>query len=69
VNAESNDFFRNTLRTLDQAYLRPNWTGFIDLQNAGFGCMKSFIAGQADAQATLAALNHLAAESRTGFQE
>jgi multiple sugar transport system substrate-binding protein len=69
VNAESNNFFRDTLRTLDQAYLRPNWTGFVDLQNAGFGCMKSFIAGQADAQATLAALNHLTAQSRTGPRE
>jgi multiple sugar transport system substrate-binding protein len=69
VNAESNNFFRDTLRTLDQAYLRPNWTGFIDLQNAGFGCMKSFIAGQADARATLAALNHLTAQSRIGSRE
>jgi multiple sugar transport system substrate-binding protein len=65
VNAGSNNFFRNTLHTLDQAYLRPNWTGFIDLQNAGFVCMKAFIAGQADGPATLAALNRLAAKSRS----
>lgn len=66
VNTASNGFFRKTQRTLDLAYLRPNWTGFIDLQNEGFARMQSFIAGEADARATLAALNHLTAHYRSG---
>jgi multiple sugar transport system substrate-binding protein len=69
VNRESNEFFRNTIGTLDHAYLRPNWTGFIDFQNAAFGCMKLFLNNQADSEATLSALNHLAANCRSSFLE
>ena len=29
VNQASSDFFRNTLETLDKAYLRPRWNGFL----------------------------------------
>jgi multiple sugar transport system substrate-binding protein len=61
VNNACNDFFRATLRTLELAYLRPNWTGFIGLQNAAFECMRLFMSNQADSKATLSTLNHLAA--------
>jgi multiple sugar transport system substrate-binding protein len=60
VNSACNDFFRDTLETLDLAYLRPNWTGFIDYQNAGFDCMKLFMTGQANSEATLRTLQQLA---------
>jgi multiple sugar transport system substrate-binding protein len=64
VNRECNDFFRGTLRTLTLAYLRPNWKGFIDFQNAGFECMKLFLSNRADAEATLRTLNHLLIDCR-----
>jgi multiple sugar transport system substrate-binding protein len=67
VNRECNHFFRNTLRTLDLAYLRPNWTGFIDFQNSGFECMKLFLSHRADSDTTLRALNQLAVECRRSF--
>jgi multiple sugar transport system substrate-binding protein len=67
VNAECNDFFRNTLRTLDLAYLRPNWTGFIDFQNSGFERMKLFLSHRADSHTTLRALDQLAIECRRSF--
>jgi multiple sugar transport system substrate-binding protein len=60
VNDSSNDFFRATLQTLDLAYLRPNWTGFINYQNAGFGCMRLFVSGQADSEETVRNLKQLA---------
>jgi multiple sugar transport system substrate-binding protein len=67
VNSECSDFFRNTLSTLDSAYLRPNWTGFIDLQNAGFEAMKLFVSGQISSQATLGALNDLTKACRRAY--
>jgi multiple sugar transport system substrate-binding protein len=33
VNAAANDFFLNTLETLDQAYLRPRYDGFVDFHD------------------------------------
>ena len=65
INNESNDFFRATLRTLDYAYLRPNWAGFIDFQNAAFGCMKVFLSNQVNSETTLRAFNRLAAPRST----
>lgn len=59
VNDASSGFFRETLRTLDLAYLRPNRTGFINYQNAGFDCMRLFISGQADSEETLRTLQQL----------
>jgi multiple sugar transport system substrate-binding protein len=35
VNQASNDFFRNTLTTLDQAWLRPRWNGYLEFQDEG----------------------------------
>jgi multiple sugar transport system substrate-binding protein len=34
VNAASNDFFRDTLQTLDESLLRPQFPGYMDFQNA-----------------------------------
>jgi multiple sugar transport system substrate-binding protein len=65
VNSQCNDFFRGTFQTLSRAYLRPNWTGFIDFQNAGFECMKLFLSNRADSEATLRTLNHLALDCRS----
>ena len=65
VNSQCNDFFRGTFQTLARAYLRPNWTGFIDFQNAGFECMKLFLSNRADSEATLRTLHHLALDCRS----
>lgn len=34
VNRRSNQFFQNTLTTLDEAWLRPRWHGYLDFQDA-----------------------------------
>jgi len=34
VNRRSNQFFQNTLATLDDAWLRPRWHGYLDFQDA-----------------------------------
>ena len=33
LNADSWDFFRGTRRTLEQAYVRPRWAGYIEFQD------------------------------------
>ena len=35
VNRSSGDFFKRTLASLDEAYLRPRWAGYTDFQRAG----------------------------------
>lgn len=35
VNAAANGFFRNTLQTMDDAYLRPRYNGYLDFQEQG----------------------------------
>ncbi|MDQ2775845.1 MAG: extracellular solute-binding protein [Acidobacteriota bacterium] len=64
VNLQSGNFFRDTLRTLDQAYLRPNWNGFIEFQNSAFQHMETFLGGRISAEALLDALNRLAIQCR-----
>lgn len=57
VNVRSGNFFRDTLQTLDLAYLRPNWNGFVEFQNSAFGVMKLFLERRLSAKALLEMLN------------
>ena len=46
VNAASNDFFRNTLQTLDKSYLRPTFHGFVPFfEHAGIAT-NAFLKGE-----------------------
>lgn len=62
VNKLSGNFFRDTLQTLDLAYLRPNWNGFIDFQMSAFRQMDKFLRHQVSAEDVLDTLNNRAVE-------
>jgi multiple sugar transport system substrate-binding protein len=63
VNRDANGFYRSTIRTLDQSYLRPRFDGYIGFQQrAGevvSQCLKRTIAPRA----CIEQLNHLYAEA------
>jgi multiple sugar transport system substrate-binding protein len=46
VNAASANFFRDTLQTLDEALLRPQFPGYMDFQDAGTPVAHDCIAGR-----------------------
>lgn len=63
-NAATCNFFRATRRTLDTAWLRPRYDGYMGFQNRGGDIVHAFLRGDAGAPATLAALQSAYEESR-----
>jgi multiple sugar transport system substrate-binding protein len=62
LNAGSSNFFRDTLQTLDEALLRPQFPGYMDFQDAGTSVAHDCIAGRikpADAARELNRLYHI----------
>lgn len=59
VNRRSNDFFANTLTTLDEAYLRPRFKGYLDFQDHAGTMVHHYLTGDSPAKATVSALNQL----------
>ena len=59
VNATSSDFFRDTLRTLDEALLRPQFHGYMDFQDSGTPVAHDCIAGKTNPTAAAGELNQL----------
>jgi multiple sugar transport system substrate-binding protein len=57
VNGAASNFFRDTRKTLDLAYVRPRYAGYLDLQDRGGGAVNAFLAGHATARETADALN------------
>lgn len=57
VNAQCSDFFRATLQTLDHAYLRPRFNGYIDFQDAACDILHRFLKDKGDIDQTLTALD------------
>jgi multiple sugar transport system substrate-binding protein len=43
VNAASNNFFRDTLETLDNAYLRPRYNGYVPFQETAWYTVHDFL--------------------------
>jgi multiple sugar transport system substrate-binding protein len=66
VNRRSHDFFRNTLETLDEAWLRPRWSGYHDLQNKAAKVVHQCVWGKQDPGDVVSTLNRLAAEMGHG---
>jgi len=64
VNAISNRFFESTLPTLDQAYLRPRFPGFIEFQTEASGVLSNFLGGKASSAETLRSLSGCYAKRR-----
>lgn len=65
-NHMTHHFFRNTLQTLDQAYVRPRYSGYIDFQEQAPDVLDRYLRGEEDVRQTLQDLNALDATFRQG---
>ena len=63
-NALTGNFFRNTRRTLDTAWLRPRYDGYMALQDRAGSILHACLRGEMTEAATLAALDAAYRESR-----
>lgn len=63
-NAATRDFFRNTRATLDSAWLRPRYDGYMGFQDRGGDLVHAFLRGETGGPATLDALQAAYQESR-----
>ncbi|MDR3476211.1 MAG: extracellular solute-binding protein [Devosia sp.] len=63
VNAATGDFYRNTLRTLETAYLRPRHNGYMGFQAGASERLNAGLLAHEDPASIVAALNALYAES------
>lgn len=64
VNAASNDFFRDTLSTLDAAIVRPPYAGYVWFQDEASPVAHAAVMGDLDCAEAAGQLNSLARESR-----
>lgn len=64
-NAACRNFFRNTRATLESAWLRPRYDGYMRLQDAGGDIVHAFLRGDAGAQDTMERLNAAYQDSLT----
>lgn len=63
-NAQTRNFFRNTRKTLETAWLRPRYDGYMQFQDAASHIVHAFLRGDENAEATLDALQASYAENR-----
>jgi multiple sugar transport system substrate-binding protein len=66
ANRLTNDYFRETLSTLEEAWLRPRYDGYLHLQDRGAEVLHQWLRAGGPAQPVLAELERLHAESRKG---
>jgi multiple sugar transport system substrate-binding protein len=66
ANAVCGNFFRDTLPTLDAAFLRPRYNGYMRFQDEAAQLVHGYLAGQVDAHATLEELDRIYRESLIG---
>ncbi len=64
-NAACRNFFRNTRATLESAWLRPRYDGYMRLQDAGGDIVHAFLRREADMATTLERLNAAYRDSLT----
>jgi multiple sugar transport system substrate-binding protein len=64
VNRASANFFLNTLSTLDEAYLRPRWNGYLNFQDAAAPILHDYLWRGGSAAQVLRRLNELLATNR-----
>jgi multiple sugar transport system substrate-binding protein len=65
ANAMTANFFRDTLPTLDDAYLRPRYNGYMHFQDQAAPIVQRFLREGGDAGEVIRELNSLYAEPRT----
>lgn len=59
VNRRCNNFFKNTLKTLDNSYLRPRYDGYLEFQDKAGDEIQKYVKGETDKKSTLEKLNAL----------
>jgi multiple sugar transport system substrate-binding protein len=59
VNAASSNFFLDTLETLDNAYLRPRYPGYMEVQDRAGLILHRFLTDGGEISSTLDALDGL----------
>lgn len=59
INRQSNHFFEDTLGTLDAAYLRPRFNGYLGFQDAAAPVVHKYLAGEGGEASVLTELNQL----------
>jgi multiple sugar transport system substrate-binding protein len=59
VNERSSNFFRDTRKTLDMAWVRPRYDGYLNLQDKGGDAVNAFLAGRNGARDTADSLNEI----------
>jgi multiple sugar transport system substrate-binding protein len=59
ANALTNDYFRKTLPTLENAFLRPRFRGFTDFQTGAFDVVWKFLKDNQSPETALNALDEL----------
>jgi multiple sugar transport system substrate-binding protein len=64
VNAASNNFFRNTLATLDEAIIRPRYAGYVHFQDEASPVVHAAVRGDLDCAEAADQLNELCRQSR-----
>ena len=64
VNSASSNFFLNTLPTLDAAFVRPSYPGYLTFQDRAGDLIHRFLRKDGDAGKVLERLNELFRESR-----
>lgn len=59
LNSFANDFYKNTLSDLDNSFLRPRFSGYLDFQDEGGLPVHNFLKGELNINACIAELNRL----------
>jgi multiple sugar transport system substrate-binding protein len=67
VNRRCGSFFAKTLATLDDAYLRPRYDGYLRFQDEASKTVHAFLLGQSTARETLTELDRLSKASRNNY--
>ncbi len=65
-NRRSENFFRDTLRTLDESYLRPRYSGYLYFQDRAGDLVREYVKNGGKASDTIAGLNQLYRKSKEG---
>lgn len=63
VNAASNDFFRDTLQTVDEAIVRPKYVGYMQFQDEASPVAHDCVVGKEGIHSTIKSLNRIYKES------
>jgi multiple sugar transport system substrate-binding protein len=68
LNQMSGNFFKRTLASIESAYVRPRYPGYITLQRTGGVPIAAYLRGEATVTQTLDSMDSLYRQSLTGAQ-